>query len=88
VIQGLLNYYKFVDNRMSFSNIIHGLKHSCALTLALKFKVKSRAKIFKKYGSFLEDPESKLKIYVPSFFTRLQHKEKFLGKAELLTDLK
>ncbi|CAN0548841.1 unnamed protein product, partial [Ectocarpus sp. 12 AP-2014] len=32
-IRGILNYYSFADNAKSLGMVVHGMKHSCALTL-------------------------------------------------------
>jgi nicotine oxidoreductase len=77
VIRGLLNYFSFADNRKSMGTIIHGLKMSCALTLALKYKLRTASKAFKTFGSLLSCPESGVKIYLPDTFARLDHKVKF-----------
>lgn len=50
-IKGILAFYSFVDNAKRLRVVIHGLKYSCALTLALKLKIRYRAKVFKKFGS-------------------------------------
>jgi len=71
-IRGCLNYYSFVDNHKSLGSIVHTLKLSCARTLALKLKERAIRPIFKKFGSYLECPETGLKIYVPSTFKRKQ----------------
>jgi len=55
IIIGYLNYYKFVDNKNIFNTLIsYILKHSCAKTLARKFKLSSRRKVFQKYGPNLQ----------------------------------
>jgi hypothetical protein len=77
VINGIMNYYKFADNRKSLGNITHGLKMSCALTLALKLKLRTTAKVFKMFGSLLLDPESKLALKIPTTHMRLTHLERF-----------
>jgi len=57
VIRGLLNYYGFVDNIVAFHSIINFfLHHSCAKTLARKLNLGNRAKVFKKFGRYLEAP--------------------------------
>jgi len=71
-IHGILNYYSFVDNIKSLGQFVHGLKHSCALTLALKLKFRHRAKVFKKFGSTLRCPETKVELYIPKSFRRDQ----------------
>jgi len=71
-ICGILNYYSFVDNKKSLGSFVHGLKHSCALTLALKFKLRHRAKVFKKFGKTLKCPETEIELYIPKSFSRDQ----------------
>lgn len=71
-IQGLLNYYSFADNKKSLGPFVHGLKHSCALTLALKLKLRHRSKVFKKFGKTLKCPETKVELYIPKSFKRDQ----------------
>lgn len=54
VINGYINYYSFVDNYHAFHTIVNFiLRHSCAKTLARKFRLGSRAAAFKKFGSAL-----------------------------------
>ena len=67
-IHRILNYYSLVDNKRSLGTIIHGLKHSCALTLALKLKFRHRAKVFKKFGKTLKCPVTNVEIYIPKSF--------------------
>jgi len=50
VIDGLYNYYFFVNNTADFWNIQYFLQHSCAKTLARKLNLHSRAKVFQKFG--------------------------------------
>jgi hypothetical protein len=69
-IRGILNYYSFVDNAKSLGTLVRGLKHSCALTLTLKYKLRVRSKVFKKYGKYLECKESGTKLYIPKTFAR------------------
>lgn len=72
VIRGILNYYSFADNKKSLGSIVHLLKHSCALTLALKHKDKTRAKAFKRFGPHLKDPVTGAKLDIPETFRRTQ----------------
>jgi group II intron reverse transcriptase/maturase len=59
VVNGLYNYYKFVDNCAQFHTLINFfLLHSCAKTIARKYKLDTRAKAFKKYGRGLTCPSS------------------------------
>lgn len=69
-IIGILNYYSFADNAKSLGMIVHGMKHSCALTLGLKFKLRHRTKVFKKFGKYLECQESGTKLFIPNSFSR------------------
>jgi group II intron reverse transcriptase/maturase len=71
-IRGILNYFSFADNKKSLGTIIHGLKHSCALTLALKLKLKHRSKVFKRFGKTLKCPTTKVEIFIPKTFRRDQ----------------
>jgi Type II intron maturase len=57
-VNGLLNFYKFASNYSSLAKIVWYFKLSCALTLALKFKLKTASKAFLKFGIKLTDPET------------------------------
>lgn len=50
IYRGLCNYYFICMNRALLSNIHYFLKYSCALTIANKMKLKTKSKVFKKYG--------------------------------------
>ena len=65
VIRDLWKTYALADNRKSLGSLVHALKHSCALTLALKYKLRGRAKAFKKFGKELQCPDSGTKFYTP-----------------------
>ncbi|MBE0439298.1 MAG: hypothetical protein IBX57_05895 [Gammaproteobacteria bacterium] len=71
-IREILNYYSFVDNAKSLGIILHSLKHSCALTLALKYKLRHRSKVFKKFGKYLECKDSGVKLFIPKTFVHFQ----------------
>lgn len=73
-ICGILNYYSFADNKKSLGSFVHGLKHSCALTLALKLKLRHRATVFKRFGKTLKCPETKVELHIPKSFS---HDPKF-----------
>jgi group II intron reverse transcriptase/maturase len=88
IIRGLLNYYSFADNRSTLGMIVHGLKHSCALTLRSKFKLESRAAVFKKFGPHLTYTEvvtnqkgvmteKKYSLFIPDNFKRLPFSNRF-----------
>lgn len=51
VVHGLLNYYCFRHNKSGLNSIVHYLRYSCRLTLAKKFKLRTIAAAFKKFGS-------------------------------------
>lgn len=50
IIKGIHLYYSFVDNQKNFKRLIYGIKTSCALTLAFKFKLYRRSKIYNLLG--------------------------------------
>ena len=55
-LRGILNYYSFAGNRSRLTRIVWILYSSCALTLALKYKLRTRRKVFRKFGKNLECP--------------------------------
>jgi group II intron reverse transcriptase/maturase len=71
-IRGILNYYSFADNKKSLGSIVHGFKHSCALTLALKYQLRRRSKVFKKFGKTLKCPLKGKELFIPKTFQRDQ----------------
>lgn len=62
-IRGLLNFYSFASNYPQLRRVIWLLEQSCALTLALKYKLKTMNKTFNKFGRHLTDPETGISIY-------------------------
>lgn len=69
-IRGILNYYSFVDNKGALSQIVYVLAYSCASTLAAKYKLSSRSKVFRKYGKRLRCPESGVELQLPTHMKR------------------
>lgn len=65
-IQGLYNFYSFAANLNSLRVIIMYLQLSCALTLALKYKLRTKRQTFKKFGRLLKDPGSEIKLKLPT----------------------
>lgn len=65
-IQGLLTFYRFACNLTGLRKIIMFLHLSCALTLALKFKVRTCSKAFKKFGRLLTDPDTQIGLKIPN----------------------
>ena len=54
ILNGILNYYSFVDNKSRLNIIYWILKSGLAKTIASKKKLKSMKKVFAKYGDNLE----------------------------------
>merc|ERR1711966_163272 len=79
-IRRILNYYCCVHNRNELWSIVRFLNYSCALTLARKFKLKTLAKTFKKFGrdlSFVNKKGKVFKIYRPDNLRMLPMNERF-----------
>jgi len=71
VSRGILNYYSFVDNYSRFNSIVkYFLLHSCALTLALKYKLRHKSKVFKRFGGKLKDMNSNKDFFLSESFCR------------------
>lgn len=85
-IQGILNYYGCCHNRMSLWSIVRFFKYSCALSLARKFKLKTLAKTFKKFGpdlAFKNDEGKVYKIFRPKNLRILCLNERFKTNSQL-----
>src|SRR5690606_41267435 len=76
-IQGLISFYSFASNLTSLRIIIMFLHLSCALTLALKYKLRTSKKVFEKYGRKLADPETDVALKIHK---SLKVKHSFTGK--------
>jgi len=79
-IRGILNYYSCVLNRNELWSIVRFLNYSCALTLARKYKLKSLAKTFKKFGrdlKFVNDDGKEYKIFRPDNLRMLPENKRF-----------
>jgi group II intron reverse transcriptase/maturase len=50
IINGILNYYSFINRRSDLWKVCYVLRKSCALTLADKLKLKTAAQVFQKFG--------------------------------------
>lgn len=68
VIRGILNFYSFANNKKSLGSLVHGLKFSCARTLALKYKLRFASKAFSQFGGKLKCPDSGLELFIPKTF--------------------
>lgn len=64
-IKGLVTFYSFAVNLTSLRKIIMFLHLSCALTLALKTKLRTKKQTFNKFGRLLEDPETGSRLELP-----------------------
>jgi len=72
IIRGVLNYYSFANNRKSLGSFVHGLKLSCARTLALKYKLRHASKIYKNFGPKLRSPDGNVELFIPSTFKAIK----------------
>lgn len=64
-IRGLTTFYSFASNLTSLRKVIMFLHLSCALTLALKYKLRTKKAVFNKFGRTLLDPETDTKLDLP-----------------------
>ena len=67
-IYGIYNYYSFVDNMRPLGCILKQQKASCALTLARKYKLLGRRKVYRKFGNSLKNPQTTTKQAFPRNF--------------------
>lgn len=67
-IRGIFNYFSFVNNRKFLGSFVHGLKLSCARTLALKYKIRFASKAYRKFGGKLKCPDSGIELLIPKSF--------------------
>lgn len=65
-VQGLANFYGFASNLNSLRKINMFLQFSCALTLALKYKLRTKKQVFNKFGPKLTDPETGIGLELPN----------------------
>jgi group II intron reverse transcriptase/maturase len=82
-IRGILNYYSCCHNRMNLWSIVRFLHYSCALTLAKKFKLKTLAKIFRKFGrdlTYTNEKGKKFTLYRPNNLRILDINKRFNAK--------
>lgn len=54
VIRGIFNYYSFIDNVLVLAKVYYILKSSAAKLLAAKYKLGTQARVYKKYGKYLQ----------------------------------
>lgn len=65
-ILGLYNFYTFAANLNCLRVIIMFLQQSCALTLALKYKIRTKRRVFSRFGKNMKDPGSDVKLKLPT----------------------
>jgi len=73
IIFGLLNFYSFANNYSKLHTFIWYIRDSCALTFALKYKLKTKRKAYKKFGTSLTCLVTDKKLYKPQNF-HVKHK--------------
>jgi group II intron reverse transcriptase/maturase len=71
-IKGLINYYSFAGNFSSLRRVLFLLEMSCALTLALKYKIKTARAAFTRFGKNFTDPETGMSLNIPKSM-KVQH---------------
>ena len=81
-ITGILNYYSFAGNRGNLRKIVWVLHQSCALTLALKYKLKTIRGTMMRFGKTLACPVTKRGLVLPG---SLRSTHRFNTSAQLST---
>jgi group II intron reverse transcriptase/maturase len=66
VIFGLLNFFNFANNYSKLHTFLWYLRDSCALTLARKFKLKTKRKTYLKFGKSLTCRETGKTLFIPN----------------------
>lgn len=79
-INGILNYYTFAGNRTGLRKIVLFLNLSCALTLALKFKLGTKRAAYKKFGKLLEDKQTGVGLKLPKTLVAIHDYKGFKSK--------
>ena len=77
LIFDLWNYYNSFGCKNNLWKVIYLLRKSCALTLANKFKLKSAATIYKRFGKNLtiyKNSKIKVKLFYPRLIGRVNYK--------------
>jgi len=86
LVNGYLNFYSFVSNFSRLNTICWILRESCALTLALKHKIRTKRRAFNKFGFNLKDKDTGLYFKAPSKFNTT-HSFKTKGSINDITNL-
>ena len=79
-MRGILSFCNFGIKLASMAKIAHMLKMSCALTLALKYKLRTARKAFGKFGPNLKCGETGLEFEKPDSF-KVTHRGRGPGGA-------
>ena len=82
-VRSILNYYSCAHNRINLWSIVRFMRFSCALSLARKFKLKSMARVFKKFGPSLKiitEKGKKFEFFIPNNLRMLPMNERFNSK--------
>jgi hypothetical protein len=82
IINGISNYYSFIENMSALARIYNILRSSAAKLLTAKYKLKTQRKTFQKFGAGLKSPEG------TSLIVRKEWKKNPMGfKKNVNTDL-
>lgn len=65
VIRGITNFYSFVCNKAALAYLYYLLKDSCVGTMANKFKLKNRKKVYEEYTNKLKSKETGVELWMP-----------------------
>lgn len=71
-IRGTLEYHSYANNRKSLGSFVHGLKLSCARTLALKYKLRFTSKAYRRFGGRLKCPSTGTALFIPNTFKAIK----------------
>jgi group II intron reverse transcriptase/maturase len=72
-ITGILNYYSFAGNRGALAKVVWCLHQSCALTMALKYKLKTIRGTMNKFGKTLACPGTGNGLVIPRSLRSTHH---------------
>lgn len=90
-IQGVLNFFSFAGNRTNLRKIILFFHLSCALTLALKFKLRTKRAAFQAFGRTLKDKMTGVELKLPKTLIVIHdykgYKEKESNAAKVVDEL-
>nr|QWK44970.1 hypothetical protein [Protohalopteris sp.] len=72
VYKGLANYYSFVDDKSLLQKVHYILKTSCVLTLAAKLRLRTKKKVYSKFGVnlIIKENEKVVGSFKPYVYTK------------------